>query len=529
MVPTAGWRPALALAGLHLLVAGLAFDSVPHPGGDNTAYLSLARSLLEHGRYLELWDPATPPHMQYPPGFPVMLAGALAVGIDGWLGLKALMLACGAAAVALSYLWMGDRTSPSIALGAGLLLAVAPGVAGESHWILSDVPFWALTMAALLVLGRGRIAAGVLLAFLAFTFRAAGFPLLAAIAVWLAVRGSWKGAAGVVIGVVVVMGIWTLRGRGIEMPYASQFWLVNPYMPEAGRVGAFGLLDRVWENAGTYGFGILMRMLAGAVGMIADVAAAGLVAFSAVGLWRRLRRGDPAPDPRGTSGWRPGLVEVFAVLYVGMILLWPAAWASDRFLFPLIPVILAYAAEGVGALRGARTVRAVRVGGTVALLFLASVPLVVLWQGAAECRAHVAAGSPLACLEPSEHAFIALAESSEEVLPTGAVVLSRKPPQWYWFGGTRGRTYPFTTDTGALLDMAEELGAGWVVLDRLGAVPEAYLLPSLAADPGRYCVEIQVRERGSQAMLLRILPPDRVWDTSTAPEGALSLPSCPAP
>jgi len=93
------WSMLVALVGVHLSVALLAFDPVPHTGGDNTAYLALARSLLEHGRYLELWQPGRPPHTQYPPGFPAILAVAWVVGIRGWMALKLMMVAFSATAV----------------------------------------------------------------------------------------------------------------------------------------------------------------------------------------------------------------------------------------------------------------------------------------------------------------------------------------------------------------------------------------------------------------------------------------------
>ena len=97
---------ALGLAVLHLVMALAAFNPAPHVGGDNGAYVSLARSLLERGQYLELWDPSMRPHTQYPPVFPGILALAMAVGLKPWVGLKLVVVAFSVGAVALSYLWM---------------------------------------------------------------------------------------------------------------------------------------------------------------------------------------------------------------------------------------------------------------------------------------------------------------------------------------------------------------------------------------------------------------------------------------
>lgn len=62
---------------LSLLLSWLAFQPTPHTGGDNAAYIALGRSLLERHAYVELHDPAQPPHTQYPPVFPAILAVAI--------------------------------------------------------------------------------------------------------------------------------------------------------------------------------------------------------------------------------------------------------------------------------------------------------------------------------------------------------------------------------------------------------------------------------------------------------------------
>ena len=209
---------AAALAGLHLAAAAAAFHPTPHSGGDNVAYLTLARSLLEHGAYLQLWDPLAPPHAQYPPGFPLLLAGALAVGITSWTALKALMVLVSAGAVALSYRWMCHRAAPGIALGAGLLIALAPGAVANSAWVLSDVPFWAAVMATLWLADRDRPGGALALAFLALFVRTAGLPLVLAVALWLAWRRRWRQAGAAALMLVLVALAWTLRARGAEVP-----------------------------------------------------------------------------------------------------------------------------------------------------------------------------------------------------------------------------------------------------------------------------------------------------------------------
>src|SRR5688500_8462447 len=194
-------RPLLVvgvLVAVHVLLAFLTLEPRPHTGGDNAAYITLARSLIERGTYTELWDPAEPPHTKYPPVFPGMLALALLVGLKPWVQLKFVVIACSAAAVAFTFLWIRARRRPLLALGVATIIALAPGVLREGRWVLSDVPFWAFTMLALWAFERlqpddwRRFAIAALATLLAFFTRSAGLPLALAAFTWLAWRHHWR-------------------------------------------------------------------------------------------------------------------------------------------------------------------------------------------------------------------------------------------------------------------------------------------------------------------------------------------------
>ena len=525
-------QPAAVLAvlvGLHLIVTLLAFDPVPHSGGDNAAYLSLARSLLDHGRYLELWHPDRPPHTQYPPGFPALLAVAWTFGLRSWAALKLMMVGFSGLAVGVSYLWMRERTAPTTAATLGLLLAVAPGLAGENQWVLSDIPFWATTMAALLAFARGRDAWGIGLAFLALALRTAALPLLVAVIVWMALRKRWKTAVVMLAVLIGIAILWTSRGPAADAGYVSQFWLQNPYEPGRGRIGVADLLHRVVENADRYTFTILMRTLAGGAGIVGGIAGALFIGAALVGFGRSVlgrRPGssqgvlDAGDDPAGregasgpTAAARVGLVEVYSVLYVGMLLAWPWQWASDRFLIPILPVLLVYAARGAAAIPGGRGRRLVQGTAVLAVLGLAASPLVGLWTEAAACRAAVRADGLFACLAPAERSFMELARWSDGRLEEDAVVLSRKPTIWYWNSGYRSERYPFSQDRSRLLEYAAELGARYVVLDELGRTSTVYLFPAVGEYRRWYCAIHWVQRADRAAMLLRVL--SEPWDPET--------------
>lgn len=506
------WAVAAALGALHLVFALLALNPTPHVGGDNGAYVSLARSLLERGAYVDLWDPSLKPHTQYPPVFAGILAVAMTLGLKPWVGLKLVVVAFSVLAVAVSYLWLRRRTTPGVALAVGATLALLPGTLNLSHWVLSDVPFWAFTMLALwgfAHLARGAEADGggtdaaegerhaarwaavaIAATVLAYFTRSAGVPLVVAAVAWLALHRRWRTLGALAAAAGLPAFLWWLRGRSVQAPgYLSQFWAVDPYAPSAGSIGPLGLIPRAWVNLRRYEEIHLPNVLAGGVGWVPTAVAVAVTGLALVGWVRRLRR--------------PGVGEIFFVLYSGLVLVWPATWSGERFLLPILPLLLTYAAESVRDV-GTR-VKAPGVVAGVALGVLA-VPIArgvsaEIGRGAS-CRAQFAAGSRFPCMGEVWRDLFGMSEALRGRLPNDAVVISRKPTLTFVLSGYRSRLYPMTARPDSFFAAAREAGAEWVIIDQVPDMAPMYLHPVLLAARDDFCV---VREPiFPEAVLARI-------------------------
>jgi hypothetical protein len=448
-------------------------------------------------------------HTQFPPGWPLIIAAGLGLGVRPWVGIKVIVVLFSAAAVALTYLWIRARRRPELALGVGLLVALSPGVVSLSHWELSDVPFWAITTAALLAWERlprrrsGRAAGAALLTVAAYLIRSAGLPLLLAAAAWLALRRRWT-QLGIYLAVaappVAAWLLWTRAQGG----YATLIAAADAYAPDHGTVrGVGGILTRAGENAAGYGGRHLPTLLAGSASPLVVALGTAVVALAVYGWSRRVRRA--------------GVAELWVPLYVAMLLAWNPQWAGERLLLPLYPALLAYAGDGVS-----RIVRAVPAWRGVARFAL---PLVLLAAalgvvhgvryGVTCARAYAAAG-PGACLEPAWRDFVEMAAYAGRELPPGSVVLSRKPALFYAGSGLAGRTYPPSREPAMLIHTARRAGARYVLLDNLDEVSTSYLTPVLIRRPGAFCV---VHALGPErAALLGIVPgAERVPDARADP------------
>jgi len=145
-----------------------------HPRPDALEYAASAQAIAQSGRfYLQVGPYKVRP--RYPPGWPLLLAGALRSGVDGtdlWrvTGIFGAVLAWVVAAVAYGTVrWIGAgppifRTAaggegPFLLAGllAGWLWALAPVAAGAGRTVLSDEPAALAGVACLLLTGLGLL------------------------------------------------------------------------------------------------------------------------------------------------------------------------------------------------------------------------------------------------------------------------------------------------------------------------------------------------------------------------------------
>ena len=475
----------LGLVATHLLLAWLSFMPTPHTGGDNAAYIALGRSLLE-GSYRNIYDPLAPPHTQYPPVFPGILALAMAVGLQPWVPLKVLMLGFSAAAVAFTFLWIRRRGRPLVALAVGLLLAIAPGVLELGHWILSDVPFWAFTMFALWAferLPRGdrrRLIVAIVATTLAYFTRSAGLPLVIGAFAWLALRRRWTQLAAFAAVFAPLALLWWLRSRaGTGLDYAGQFWAVDPYDPSLGTIGPAELVGRIGENLSKYVRLHLPILLLGGAGAASLLLSAGTLLLALAGWVRRIVRR------------RIGVAELFLPLYAGLLLVWPAVWSGERFLLPILPLLLVYAWAAAAWLASrvrpvARPIAGALATAGIALWMVPGIQAQV--QVGSQCTMFYRMGDPYACLTPEWRDYFDVAEWAEERLPADAVVVTRKPRLWYGLSDLRALIYPFTTDATAFFGEVERTGARYVVLDYVAGTTQTYVAPILLRRTAGFCL-----------------------------------------
>lgn len=490
----AGWV-AGGLAALHMVLCLALFDPKIHTGGDSVTYVLLAESILQAGDGYSLSiEPGPPePHTKYPPGYPLFLAPLVALFGRNFVVLKlvSVLFTTGAVTLFCAYARRGREPLPWFCLA--LAFAVSPGVIDYSRWMLSEAPFLFFTLAALWMLreddrgtGTGRpfwlaLAASVM----CFYVRSIGALLLVATSLSYLLRREWR---KLLIHGVVGAGLtipWLVRSRlvaGTTSSYFEEFLLQNVYTPEAGYLDFFGMVGRLFENGKLYAIRELPRALAGSDSTWAanPLVAVIAVAVCALVLWELVRRFRAGPRA----------AELYLVLTCVAIMLFQTSVNDVRYLVPLIPLFLLYAADGVTAL--VRRVNRAR-GRSVAPACLAAV-IAALALGAHSARipanldmmANYAAGNRYAGYHPAWGTFFDAAKWVEANTAEDAVVTVRKPRLFNALADRRVRLYPYSTDRDSVLQVVRT--TDYVLIDAIFGTTQQYLIPALQQQPGRFRV-----------------------------------------
>ncbi len=527
---------AVVVLALSTSAIAAVWTPAPHTGGDNAGYLALAHSVVEGQRYVEAWDPESPPHTKYPPVYPLLLGALIGMGASAWTAFKALSAVSLAGAALLAFLWAGRRVGPLAGGGIALLALLSHGWLDASRWTLSEPVFLAFAFLALWAadhaldpprlpipwLGGGEgsgsgertkpgwLALATLATVLTCMTRAAGAPLAVALVLVLTLGTRLRSAAVVSASLAAPAAWWLVRSRGSPGAYQSEFWMANPYEPGLGTVGWPDLPARAWANLRLYVGEVVPREWWSSLdGGVAVSVGAALVTLAVTGWVLRLRR-------EGA-----GAAEVFAPLYLGMILVWPEVWSGERFLLPLYPLLFLYAGEAL--------VPAARRLGRLAVPSAAAASWLVVALPALPGAVRLAADARVCrrVVETTDDVFECHAQGFREFreaatwaganLPAGSVVLNRKPRIFFLLGRTPGRVFPFTSDPAALLDEADRAGARYVLIDQVDALATVYVPAAIEARPLAFCYMggWGAQGGGPSTNLLGILPPDERGDGGT--------------
>jgi Dolichyl-phosphate-mannose-protein mannosyltransferase len=504
-------RGAIALLiAVAVCANAVAFDTRLNTNGDNAQYLILAESILAGKGLAHVNTPNAEPHTKYPFLYPLALAGVLAVLPGALVAAKLVSTLAGIGSVLLVFLLWRARGSPVVALGAALATAVSPHILEFSHITLAEVPYLFLSLATLFAIERALAAkedrwpqlALVLLGIMASYYtKSVGLALAVAAPVAFALRRRFRAALILLIGFGALSFPWYLRNKevGQENLYLDYFLMRDPYRENSGTITPPEFAKRIGVNVVKYERFFLPNGFVpqAFTGMPGAPAVEGLVFFvplalAAVGIASAMRRGYVA-------------TELYVIVFLVMIHMWPDVWSGTRFFLPLLPLLFAYALAGAeriaarvalrGATGGARahadtsakspadalphaSPPAARAAALLAAALLIAVSAIATVQERAGRRGYT----------PDWANFFAAAEWIRANTPPEAIVSSRSSYILYWKTHRKTVGYRFTEEPEAVWQDLMQSGARYVLVDTFfwTGTTGRYLVPALEAHRDRW-------------------------------------------
>ena len=478
--PQGQWTVPAAVALLTLFLGVWTFDAKLSLSGDNTEFITLARSMAAGEGLVHINSPDPQPATKYPFAFPLLLAPFEWLFPGDWVPMKVWVLVLFAAGMAVLYQLVKEKAGAlpalatvvlSLAAGKSYLthgpdgIVYGPLLLHYSHQVMSEAPYLTFSLLALWLVergiaregikGNGWLIGGFFCALWAYYIRTAGITLVAAIIVYLLLRRDFRRGLVFAAAAFICWLPWTLRNRAVGGGgvYIKQLFMVNPYHPERGLLDLGGFVERFFGQLGLY----LTRELPNTLvpyfteaETLFHPASLLLIGLAVAATVLCIKRGDHQ------------LLLIYAAFFVGVVLLWP--WPGDRFLVPIVPVLVFLQVWVVLQLRDALVARGGGAGdaGKYLVWVLLLIYVLPLPGGAKRLADYSQADYP-----PQWSRYYQAGQWLKANSPEDAVVLCRKGYWMYIISGRRCVGFPFAAPDEVLAHMERE-NVDYVVLESLG-------------------------------------------------------------
>ncbi len=367
-----GPSPGVALAILNLVAVLLALHflngRLGEWGGDNVRYMLLADALASGRGYVDIFLPGAPFHTVYPPVLPVLLTPLVAAGAS-LVVLNAFVALLAIAGLNLAYLFLASTYGSLTSLLIVLSTACCGAFLDPALSVMSDGPYFLLSMAALLAVRRAfrsearrtglLVLAGVLVG-LAILTRIAGIVLLPTVGAYallghlpaLSLRRRVERLAVLGLVALALTGAWPLivlsQDRVGQRSYLWEFLNLGTAKERQGGGGgparpslvmrpfynAWDLSERLANTPMPRQAARLGPGVGRAIGLAFVTVCAAAAALVLLGLARGLFR-------------RREVQDFYVPFYGALLLMWVGG--GFRLVMPIIPLLLAYAWDGVVA------------------------------------------------------------------------------------------------------------------------------------------------------------------------------------
>ena len=466
------------------------------PAGDNATYLVLGQALSTGQGYRVISDPRQPAMALYPPGYPAVLAGLLAVTgkvhhLPGAiLPVKVLSIAFFLASIILAY-DLYRKKDARLAAVVALLMAVNPSLLHFANEVGTESAYTFLALFCLWLFDRlvrrpsTRLLLGTAAALVAaFYVRSIALVLLVALVGHLVVTRRTKLAVVLVVVMVVMVVPWfvyassvpdTGTSVGLGRGYFSLYFSSDPYGTEKASLQDW--LVRIRQNVRAYCLEIWPDVLfphasrvAKALGAFGTPFLAAIFALVAIGFILEARQGDGR--------------ELYAALFFGSCVgyLWP----QSRLIVPIVPFAISYSVTGTAAFARALEKRQPRLARAVSPLICFTLALSAVVAGGRSIISNLEHGlsqppDVFYGQDPEWNNYWQAIRWIDSQLERSTVVMCRKADLLYVYTALQALEYPYDADGERLKRTVQDNGVDFLIEDAFTwtRTTVQYLVPAL--------------------------------------------------
>jgi len=482
------------------------FDKKLDLNGDNIHYYHLGQNIKNGEGYTSTWEPESPPHKHFPPGYPLIIAffsfiSSSVVFIKLLNGFFLIITA-----LILYKILRRNQLPVILALIISVFFVNNPFLLRHATIMMSEVPFVLTILLTILFYQSADRDKKMNMYFIfmilviayGFYIKTIGISIFFGVCTLFLVKKEYKHLISTIILFILLTVPWIIRNQNIksltETSYIQEFLMKNPYHPHLGYVGIGDLFNRFYINFQKY-FSVEIPSF----------------------LFPSFRQ---SLEKHITAGWALGIIIIGISIYgltklkknekifylstlsaiMGIILLWPDVWSGTRFLLPASPFIFILFYCGLSTLL---TSICRWIGFSFNNIFLF---IFIFFYFQPIYEQHLRAKMDY---HPQYEDYFNIAQEAGQKLDHSSIVSCRKPVFFYHFSGLKSIKYPFTTDNDEMIKFFTDHKVTHVVIEYLGysSTPK-YLIPTIKNRPEHFEIQIEKNSHKSypSQYLLKFIP-----------------------
>ena len=417
------------------LLSILRFDLKVWDDNDSVAYMNLAKSIVEYHNYLSIYIKEMPPHIHFPPGFPLLLAPLYAVFGINELALKMLPLISNIIAFFILTLLIRNFYILLVLSTSPLLISHSSKLLSEGHYLMFSL------LSIYLFINRRYLSSSIFSGF-SYLIRTSGISLIGSFLLYLLLKRNFKAFLMFLIISLIFILPWQIWTFIHENPYEVNFY--PPYFeqliskvqlrPEFGYISIYDFALRPLKNFINYWFVLIPKSIFNVkIGLGLFIVGILLFIGFVYGFLKEKNE-------------EYSIIKLYTILYFALMFMWPEEWKYSRFVIPVLPFVVYFSFISLKHINE-------KVFKFVCIFVFAFNFIVNLRYAPLRMKefATYMKGDIYLLYEPSFSNYLKAIHYIQKNIPKDKSVVSRIPHTVYLISGNRGGTRKFSNNTDSII------------------------------------------------------------------------------